>query len=126
MLPSPDDWRGAVAIIDAGGAFGARPVAFVFLQGGDSLAWVEPAYADPAGSAAPATHGARVIGPDESGRGIRCAGDGWTATLLPYDAADHRDLVGDAMEWFAAWLKAEGRTWAQERARVAGIMALEN
>ena len=37
--------------------------------------------------------------------------------VVPYDRAEF-DLVGDALDWFANWLKSEGRTWQEERERV--------
>ena len=86
------------------------------------VAWVEPAYADPAGAASPAFHvwlGSRAdwnqfTRPDDR-----------LLQVLPYDPAEDRDLVGDALDWFAGWLKAEGRSWAQERERVRALVADE-
>lgn len=123
MTPNPDEWSaGAVAVVTADGETTVRPVAFVFKLAGGIVAWVEPSYADPVGAGSPALHFADDEGADPSGAGIRCRGPGWTADLLPYDAADHRDLIGDALEWFADWLKVERRSWADERARVAAMV----
>ncbi len=37
--------------------------------------------------------------------------------MIPYDRKE-TDYVGDSLDWFADWLKSEGRTWAEERERV--------
>lgn len=112
------DWLGAVIIISGedGGAV-ARPAAFVFdVPGG--LAWVEPSYADPMGAASPSFH--RREGERESWNTIK-AGSA-SVSALPYEPAEDADLVGDALDWFADWMKAEGRTWAQERERVREML----
>lgn len=101
-MASPDefaDWQGAVILLDDGSA---RPAAFVWANPGGGVTWVEPSYADPAGAASPALH------TRESG-----------AEALPYEAKTDRVLVGDALEWFRGWLEAEGKTWAEERDRLA-------
>lgn len=113
------DWPGAVIVIDHAGRM-FRPAAFVFnVPGG--FAWVEPAYADPYGASSPAFH-------KRKGRRTapgRFVGDGWTIEVLPYEPADDRDLVGDALDWFSRWLSSEGRTMAQERERVRELVADE-
>ena len=115
------EWPGATIAITEGDDTMFRPAAFVFdVPGG--VAWVEPAYADPAGAASPAFHvwlGSRAdwnqfTRPDDR-----------LLQVLPYDPAEDRDLVGDALDWFAGWLKAEGRSWAQERERVRALVADE-
>jgi hypothetical protein len=115
------DWLGAVVIYRQAGANDlVFPAAFLF-DAPDGVAWVEPSYADPIGAASPAFHrrqGQRTA----PGRFV---GNGWTIDLLPYDPAEDRDLIGDALDWFAGWLKAEGRTWAQERERVRALVADE-
>lgn len=122
MPRTPDAWEGATVIIDAGGNTSARPAAFVFPLGEGLLAWVEPSYADPYGAASTALHTCRNMRPDPSGQGLVCDGAGWTATLLPYDPEDHRDLIGGAMDWFSDWLKKEDRTWAQEREQMRSLL----
>lgn len=122
-MRNPETWQGAVVLVDAGGQLLPRPAAFVFDLGGGRLAWVEPSYADPAGGGSPAVHFAENVRPDPSGQGVQCDGGAWTATLLPYDPEDHRDMVGDALEWFGDWLKTERRTWDEERARVRPLIS---
>lgn len=114
------DWPGAVIVItDAGGSL-FRPAAFVFdVPGG--LAWVEPSYADPAGASSSALHVRR--GDRDAWNAFR--GDDWRLGVLPYEPAEDQDLVGDALEWFGDWLRAEGRTWAEERERVRALIADE-
>ncbi len=115
------DWKGAVIAIGERGEFMFRPAAFVFdVPGG--VAWIEPAYADPAGAGSTAFHvwlGAR----SEWNQFTRQ--DDRLLQVLPYDPAEDRDLVGEALEWFAGWLKAEGRSWAQERERVRALVVEE-
>ena len=113
-------WPGVViAINDRGGQL-FRPAAFVFdVPGG--FAWVEPAYADPAGASSPAFHrrqGQRMA----PGRYV---GDGWTIEVLAFDPADDQGHVGGALDWFARWLRAEGRSWSEERERVRVLVADE-
>jgi hypothetical protein len=79
----------------------------------DGFAWVEPSYADPAGASSPGFH-RRTAADLESGE----------VQVLLYRAGD-RDLVGDALDWFARWLEAEGRTWAEERERVRALVGNE-
>lgn len=112
--------KGAVIIITMQGDDTPviRPGAFVF-KTAEGMAWVEPSYADPSGAASPALH-------MRAGQwdGHILNGKGWRVEVLPYEAADV-DLVGDSLEWFAGHLKAEGLTWAQERARVQAMIAGE-
>lgn len=111
-------WRGALILITDASGSAWRPAAFVFdTEGG--FAWVEPSYADPAGAGSPALHvrdwpriGERTF---EQG--------GMRIEILPYTPGLDTDLVGDALEWFADWLQAEGRTWAAERERVRAMLA---
>lgn len=110
-------WPGAVVVITDRNGAAFRPAAFVFdVPGG--LAWVEPSYADPAGSASPAFH--RRAGTFTAPG--KMAGAGFEVEVLPYEPGQDADLVGDALEWFSGWLKTEGRTWAQERERVRGML----
>ena len=112
------EWPGAIiAITDAAGLH-FRPAAFAFDAPG-GFAWVEPAYADPAGSGSQAFH--RRQG--ERRAWNRWAGEGWTIEVLPYTPGLDEDLVGDALAWFADWLKAERRTMAAERERVLVLLA---
>lgn len=111
------DWRGAVIVITQEGRTLFAPAAFVFdVPGG--LAWVEPSYADPYGSASPAFH--RRAGTFTAWNAIEAPG--LKVGVLPYEPGEDQDLVGDALEWFAGWLKAEARTWAMERERVRGML----
>ncbi len=111
------DWPGAViAITSPGGATMFRPAAFVFDAPG-GLAWVEPSYADPWGAATPALH---VFQATREAWNAFVLADGRRLGVLPY--ADDADLVGDGLEWFRDWLRAEGRTWQQERARVLALI----
>lgn len=96
-------WEGAVVFID--GERLPRPAAFVWIEEGGAVTWVEPSYADPWGAASPALHRR------ESG-----------VEALPYDPETDTRLVGDALEWFAGWLKANGKTWAEERERLRVIL----
>lgn len=114
------DWPGATIAITQDGDTMFRPAAFVFdVPGG--VAWVEPSYADAAGAASPGFH---VWRGDRKDWGIFTRPDGSRLSVLQYEQ-DHRDLIGDPLEWFAAWLKAEGRTWSQERERVRALVADE-
>lgn len=114
------DWPGAVIVVGDGTPSGNlfRPAAFVFdVPGG--MAWVEPSYADPAGASSTALHvrkGTRV-------EWNAFEGSGWRVGVLPYEPAEDQDLVGDSLDWFADWLKTEGRTWAEERERVRTLIA---
>lgn len=104
------DWPlGAVIAISAGGETLLRPAAFVFdVPGG--FAWVEPSYADPSGAASPSFH-RRPASDIDSG----------AVQVLQFFEVD-ADAVGDGLLWFADWLKAEGRTWAEERERVRELL----
>lgn len=117
-MPRIEALDGAVVIISMSGEARpmTRPAAFVFETAG-GIAWIEPSYADPAGAASPALH-------VRTGRreGDALIGSGWRIDVLPYEAGD-QDLVGDALDWFADWLRAEGRTWQQERDRVRAMIA---
>lgn len=113
------DWVGAVMIYGRAGADAlVFPAAFVF-DTPDGLAWVEPSYADPMGAASPAFH--RRAG-SLSAPG-KLQGVDFEIQVLPYAPDEDRDLVGDALDWFADWLKTEGRTWAEERERVRALVA---
>lgn len=110
-------WPGAVIVITDASGTAFRPAAFVFdVPGG--LAWVEPSYADPAGAASPAFH--RRAGSFTAWNAIESTGA--KLGVLPYAPGEDADLVGDGLEWFAAWLTAEGRTWAEERERVRAML----
>jgi hypothetical protein len=113
------DWQGAEIVIDDGSPM-FRPAAFVFeVPGG--VARVEPSYADAAGASSPSFH-------RRQGRRTtfgRFVGDGWTIEVLPIDPADDRGHVGGALASFAAWLRAAGRNWTEERKRVRELLADE-
>jgi hypothetical protein len=114
------DWPGATIAITEGDDTMFRPAAFVFdVPGG--VAWVEPNYADPAGASSPGFH---VWRGDRKEWSVFTRPNGSRLSVLRYDQ-DHRDLIGDALDWFADWLKAEGRTWAEERERVRALVADE-
>lgn len=113
-------WPGAVIVVTQDDAISYRPAAFVFdVPGG--LAWVEPSYADPAGAGTPALHVRR----GEFLKAGILRGDRWRVDVVPYAAAEDTDLIGDALDWFAGYLKAAGRTWDQERERVRVAIAPE-
>ena len=115
------DWPGALIAIEEDGQISFRPAAFVFdVPGG--LAWVEPSYADPMGAASPAFHVWRGTRREWN---LFARPGNRQMQVLAYDPDDNRDLVGDALDWFADWLKAEGRSWAQERERVRALVADE-
>lgn len=118
-------WRGAVIMLDVGTpAAIVRPAAFVYeIPGG--LAWLEPSYADPWGAASPAWH-ERLGKVAIDGLGVRLVtADGRTVSAVEYDRNDNGDMVGDSLEWFAGWLRSQGKTWAQERAARAQSGAAE-
>lgn len=116
---NPDDWTGAVAIITRGAEMTARPVAHVFLSDG-ALTWVEPSYAAPAGPATSAVHAATDAVITQTG--IKCRRGEMAVDIVPYDPEDHRDLIGDALDWYGDWLKTERRPWKVERDRVQAAM----
>ena len=112
------NWPGAVVVIknDDDGTNDFRPAAFLF-ETPTGIAWVEPSYADPWGSPSPSYHAV-----DGKPSGITDAGfvlmsTGRSLAVVPYDRAEF-DYVGDSLDWFADWLKTEGRTWQEERERV--------
>lgn len=107
-------WRGAVAIVSHPDGDMLRPVVFLF-DTPTGFAWVEPAYADPAGTASPALHW-------RDGELVR-VGDDWLRPGLAFSAFDAADPGNDPdiaaeLAWFAGYLAAHGRTWEQERERV--------
>lgn len=114
---------GALVFVQAGDDVAiVRPAAFVFGTPG-GLLWIEPAYADTAGAAGLALHERegqiQAVG---AGFELRTAA-GELVTVLPYDPeAGDADLVDGALEWFAGWLQGEGRSWADERERVRGLL----
>lgn len=113
---------GAVVFIRAAGGRieGTRPAAFVFSTP-TGLAWVEPSYADPAGASSTALH-LRDGLVEADGDGVKITTPGGEVVLVsPYEPEDV-DLVGDALEWFAGYVAQSGRTWAEERAKVQGII----
>lgn len=114
------EWPGAIIAISGAGGLSFRPAAFAF-DTPDGMAWVEPAYADPAGAGSQAFH--RRQGERQAWN--RWAGEGWAIEVLPYTPGLDEDLVGDALAWFADWLKAERRTMADERERVRQLLAGE-
>lgn len=112
--------RGAVVLLEAPGQEPAiRPAAFVYVIPG-GLAWVEPSYADPNGAASNALH--QRTGTVEIKAGLRLKRDGDVVTFLPYDPAEDRDLVGDALEWFHQHLQDTGTDWDAERKRVLDLL----
>mgnify|MGYP000876579174 CR=1 FL=1 len=114
-------WHGALIAIDDGGDILFRPAAFVFdVPGG--LAWIEPSYADPMGAASPALHVWRGTRKDWN---LFTRPGNRRVQVLAYDPQDNRDLIGDALDWFAVRLKAEGRSWAEERERVRALVGSE-
>lgn len=111
------DWAGAVVSVVMAGQVMPRPAAFVFDVAAGGVAWVEPSYADPSGAA---THALHIIAGQVAGNVV--TGRGVTVEVLPYEAED-AGSVGGALDWFAAWLKDEGRTWDQERERVRAMLS---
>jgi hypothetical protein len=108
-----------VALRDSGGRLSFRPAAFVFLTA-TGFGWVEPSYADPAGTPSPALH-YRDGTIEPLNAGFACQADGERVEVLPYEP-DDTDLVGDALDWFAGYVRASGRTWDEERARVLAVV----
>lgn len=111
-------WPGAIIIFRASGPDARneyRPAAFIFETPG-GFAWVEPSYADPVGASSPSYH-ERKGSFDASEGGFVMMRDEGMIAVIPYDRKES-DFVGDALDWFADWLKAEGRTWQEERERV--------
>lgn len=110
--------RGAVVTIQERGAEAThRPAAFVFMDGADAVMWVEPAYADPWGSASSAFHRREgVIRASDDGLEFEMQ-TGGQLLIKPYSTRDQA-LVGDALEWFSRWLAEECKAWHLERNRV--------
>lgn len=110
-------WEGGVVTLrpKEGGPEIIRTACFVFeVPGG--FGWLEPAYANPMGSPSPTWHEVLVS---------QIAAQG--STLIAFDgplfSGDIEQYFGQteaaqAMEWFAGWLKENGRTFQEERARV--------
>lgn len=131
-MRSPEDiaasWTaGAVVVVEARQATGrppalARPAAFVFPTA-QGLAWVEPQYADPAGAGTNALH-TRAGTVQVVGTLLVLDAEGERITALPYDPEEDRDLVGQAMEWWAGWLADTGEEFATERARVRDLAGI--
>jgi hypothetical protein len=120
--PIAAKWQGAiVTIITKGSPEPAlRPAAFVFETPG-GFAWVEPSYADPYGSSSPSFHQrAGTFEASDAGFVARVS-DGEGVAVSRYEPNDAH-LIGDALDWFADWLKAEGRTWQEERERVRELV----
>lgn len=118
LEPFAAQWKGAVITIIISGASepALRPAAFVF-ETPDGFAWVEPSYADPWGSSSPSYH--QRVGkfePSEAGF-VATVSDVEGVAVARYEPNDSH-LIGDAIDWFTDWLKAEGRTWQEERERV--------
>lgn len=110
-------WPGAVIAINEGEETTFRLAAFVF-EVRDGIAWVEPSYADPAGAG---THALHIRRGTWRALGVLAA-DRWELQVLPFVPVD-ADMLGDGLVWFAGWLKAQGRTWAEERERVRAMLA---
>lgn len=111
-------WPGAVVVItnDDDKSIDFRPAAFVF-ETPTGISWVEPSYADPYGASSRSYHAFAGKASGITEAGFVFIADGRSMAVIPYDRAEF-DRVGDALDWFADWLKAEGRTWAEERERV--------
>lgn len=127
QIPDSSRWEGAVAVVRFHDGFTMlRPAAFVFVTSKGRVAWVESSYADPHGAGSPALHFATGVRADPSGRGIKADNGSWSVTLLPYDSEDPADEDARlAFEWFAGWLREQGRTWAEERVRVLAMIENE-
>lgn len=125
-MQTPEDlaagWaRGAVVLIQQaeGGPITIRPAAFVFATP-TGIAWVEPGYADPAGSPSPALHyrdGETTAAADL----LVLQAGAERVEARAYEDDDAAD-VGDALDWFDGYLQANGRTWAEERERVRALV----
>jgi hypothetical protein len=93
-----------------------RPAAFVYATP-TGFAWIEPSYADPAGSATPALHFRDGTPREEAGGGFSMVTtDAERVTVLPN--VDGDDLVDGALGWFAGYLADKGVDWAAERERL--------
>ena len=113
---------GALVFIYSPGSSKAfiRPAAFIY-PGEGVLTWVEPSYADPSGSPGNALHtreGELVPAPGGGIEVIEASRE--RLVVLPY--GDDADLVGQALEWFADYLKGSGRTFEKERAEVRALI----
>lgn len=112
---------GALVFIMSGEDQLIRPAAFVF-PGDRGVAWVEPSYADPNGSASSALHRRDgVVGVD--GVGLRVSAGDEVIVILPYTKGQDADMDGGALEWFAGHLRDTGTDWDQERERIRTLIS---
>jgi hypothetical protein len=109
-------WRGAVVTLQPKDGRGAiiRPAAFLFDRPG-GFAWLEPGYADPWGSPSPTWHEVEASITRVASTIIYFDGPEYSGDIEEYFG--QTDAAGP-LEWFAGWLKEQGRTWEEERARV--------
>ncbi len=96
--------------------------AFVYAARG-GFAWIDPRYVDPSCNPSSAVNVMRgEINP--FGSGLRFSSAGATGYVMPFDetAIDLLEHGADLQSFFAD-LKARGMQWADERARVRGIVS---
>lgn len=111
--------RGAVVLIQTAEAITVRPAAFVFATP-TGFAWVEPSYADPAAAPSPALH-YRDGTPQDLGALFTMQAGAELVEVRAYED-DDADMIGDALDWFAGYVQASGRTWDEERERVRAVI----
>lgn len=109
-----NQWRGAVVTLkDRAGNVMERPAAFVFAMPG-GFGWLEPGYADEWPAPMPTWHEVKAAITRASSTLITFGGPEWSGDIEEYFG----QTGAEALEWFDRWLNRQGRTWAQERARV--------
>lgn len=111
-----EKWAGAVVTLNPkdGGELMVRPAAFVFSRP-SGFAWLEPSYADPYGSPAPAWHEVEAAITRVSQTLIEFDGPKYSGDIEVYFGQTD---VADPMTWYEGWLSEQGITWAAERERV--------
>lgn len=114
-------WQGAVVTLQSksGGAPIIRPASFVFDRPG-GFGWLEPGYADPWGSPSPAWHEVQVTITRASSTLIEFDGPEYSGDIEEYFGQTEAE---QPLEWFSGWLNEQGRSWAEERARMAAELA---
>lgn len=118
--PTSHAWRGVLVTVRYPNRPDKRPMerfaVFALDLPRGRVVWVEGSYTDPYGWPSPSSHEIRrlrEVGPAFEGENEA----GWIATLEPY----RRGLRADfdrVLDWFEGYLRAEGRTWGEEREQV--------
>lgn len=132
LEPAAHDWRGAVVSVRWNNAPDGPPMErfaiFVFDRRRGGAVWVEGGYADPLGTPGPAMHEIvrlREVAPRVSA-GPAFEGEGgngaWTATIEPYMAGASPEFDRALRRFDTEYLPQSGRTWAEEREWVRGVV----